>query len=79
MKNIQSHVFKGTIYAILAGVFWAFSGIFGQLFFQAYADNAMWITSFRLLVAGVILLVVSYLSKPNTFFDILKEKRIFQN
>lgn len=75
MKNIQSHVFKGTIYAILAGVFWAFSGIFGQLFFQAYADNAMWITSFRLLVAGVILLVVSYLSKPNTFFDILKDRK----
>ncbi|MGX7048919.1 transporter [Lactococcus piscium] len=75
MKNIQSHVFRGTIYAILAGVFWAFSGIFGQLFFQSYADNAMWITSFRLLVAGVILLVVSYLSKPSAFFDILKDKK----
>ncbi len=75
MKNIKSNVLKGTIYAILAGVFWAFSGIFGQLFFQEFADNALWITSFRLLVAGVILLAISYCHKPHQFFDILKNKK----
>lgn len=75
MKNIKSNVFKGTIYAILAGVFWAFSGIFGQLFFQEFADNALWITSFRLLVAGIILLITSYIHNPQDFFKILKYKR----
>lgn len=75
MKNINSNVFKGTIYAILAGAFWAFSGIFGQLFFQQFATNALWITSFRLLVAGAILLVISYIHKPQNFFDILKHKQ----
>lgn len=75
MKNIKSNVFKGTIYAILAGVFWAFSGIFGQFFFQEFADNALWITSFRLLVAGAILLAISYIHKPRHFFEILKDKK----
>jgi hypothetical protein len=35
MKNSKSHIFKGTVYAILAGVLWAFSGVFGQIFLNS--------------------------------------------
>ncbi|GFH40315.1 DMT family transporter [Lactococcus insecticola] len=75
MKSIKTSVLKGTIYAIMAGFFWAFSGIFGQIFFENFGGNAMWITSFRLLVAGVILLVISFIQSPSDFFAIWREKR----
>ncbi|MDR1605751.1 MAG: DMT family transporter [Streptococcaceae bacterium] len=75
MKNIKSHIFKGTIYAILAGVLWAFSGIFGQIYFEHFDGNAMWMTSFRLLVAGIILLVISFRQKPSEFFAIWRDQK----
>lgn len=75
MKNSKEQIFKGTIYAIIAGVFWAFSGIFGQLFFENFGGNALWITSFRLLIAGVILLAISYSQKPAQFWDIWRDKQ----
>ncbi|GAA2837892.1 DMT family transporter [Lactococcus raffinolactis] len=75
MKNSKSHIFKGTIYAILAGVLWAFSGVFGQIFFEQYGGNALWITTFRLTVAGIILLTISLIQKPSEFFSIWKDKK----
>lgn len=75
MQNNQSHIFKGTVYAVLAGVLWAFSGVFGQLFFDEFHGNALWITSFRLLVAGLILLAISYQQKPKEFFAIWRDRR----
>lgn len=74
MQNNQSNIFKGTVYAVLAGVLWAFSGIFGQLFFDEFQGNALWITSFRLLIAGLILLTISYLQKPRQFLAIWRDK-----
>ena len=76
MKNSKSHIFKGTIYAILAGVLWAFSGVFVQIFFEQYGGNALWITTFRLTVAGIILLTISLIQKPSEFFSIWKDKKI---
>ena len=75
MKNSKSHIFKGTIYAILAGVLWAFSGVFGQIFFEQYGGNALWITTFRLTIAGLILLTISLIQKPSEFLSIWKDKK----
>ena len=68
----QHHIFKGTMLAILAGVLWGFSGILGQLFFERFGGDPLWITSFRLLVAGLVLLALSYFSAPKRFFDLVK-------
>ncbi|GFH43390.1 transporter [Lactococcus hodotermopsidis] len=75
MKKINNTIFKGTIYAILAGFFWAFSGIFGQIFFEDFGGNALWITSFRLLIAGIILLFISYFQKSSAFLSIWQDKK----
>ena len=75
MKNSTSHIFKGTVYAILAGVLWAFSGVFGQIFFEQYDGNALWITTFRLTIAGLILLTISLIQKPSAFLSIWKDKK----
>ncbi|CAM3152595.1 EamA family transporter [Lactococcus hircilactis] len=71
----QQKIFKGTMLAIFAGILWGISGIFGQLFFQAYHGDALWITSFRLLVAGMILLGISYFKSKTLFFNLIKEKK----
>lgn len=56
MKN---QLAKGIVFAILAGALWAVSGLFGQAFFQDYNGNAYWMSSVRLIFAGLILLAVS--------------------
>ncbi|WP_374285657.1 DMT family transporter [Lactococcus sp.] len=71
----QQRIFKGTMLAIFAGILWGISGIFGQLFFEAYHGDALWITSFRLLVAGIVLLLLSYIKSPKDFFSLVKEKK----
>ncbi|WP_200806708.1 EamA family transporter [Pilibacter termitis] len=65
----------GTLYALSAGVMWAISGTLGQIFFENYHGNALWITSMRLVIASFILLFVSFKSEPERFFDIWKDKR----
>ncbi|MFC4652368.1 DMT family transporter [Lactococcus nasutitermitis] len=71
----QHQIFKGTLLAVLAGILWGISGIFGQLFFETYHGNALWITSFRLIVAGIILLAMSYLKDRQSFFKLVKTKK----
>ncbi|XOW22927.1 hypothetical protein QK911_11370 [Lactococcus lactis] len=34
--NVKKQIFKGTLYAVVAGCMWGISGIFGQLFFRDY-------------------------------------------
>lgn len=72
--NQQKRIFKGTMLAILAGIFWGISGIFGQLFFQTYHGNPLWITSVRLLIASIILLSYSFYQNRAHFFDIWRDK-----
>ena len=53
--NVKKQIFKGTLYAVVAGCMWGISGIFGQLFFRDYHGSPLWITSTRLTIAGIIL------------------------
>lgn len=75
MTETQKRIYLGTIYAVVAGVFWGVSGIFGQLFFSTYHANALWITSFRLIIAGIILLLIAYKENKNKIFDVFREKK----
>ncbi|MBB5887187.1 drug/metabolite transporter (DMT)-like permease [Lactovum miscens] len=74
MTKTQRQIFKGTLYALVAGCLWGVSGIFGQIFFSTFHGDALWVTSFRLIVAGFFLLFISAMQKPMNFFDIWKDK-----
>jgi drug/metabolite transporter (DMT)-like permease len=53
-------------------------GIFWRLwsnFFEQYDGNALWITTFRLTIAGLILLTISLIQKPSAFLSIWKDKK----
>lgn len=63
-KNI---ILKGTLSTIMGAICWGFSGACGQFLFQNYNLNSNWLTSIRMVVAGIIM----------CFYMILKEKKNF--
>ncbi|MCW2281652.1 drug/metabolite transporter (DMT)-like permease [Lactococcus lactis] len=73
--NVKKQIFKGTLYAVVAGCMWGISGIFGQLFFRDYHGSPLWITSTRLTIAGIILLAMSFSRDHKRFFDVWKSKK----
>lgn len=73
--NVKKQIFKGTLYAVVAGCMWGISGIFGQLFFRDYQGSPLWITSTRLTVAGIILLTLSFIRDREHFFGVWTSKK----
>lgn len=67
-----SRVARGCIAAGLGGVCWGFSGTFAQYLFGRYAVTTLWLTCFRLLAAGGILVVLSLLRYPGELKRILR-------
>ena len=52
---------KGIIITLLGGTFWGISGTMGQFLFQTYHLNTMWLTTLRMIFAGIILLSVCFI------------------
>lgn len=59
MKEDRKRVLRGCACAALGGVFWGFSGTFGQHLFAQWPVSSLWLTCVRLLSAGAILTVMA--------------------
>ena len=55
---------RGTLCAILGGVCWGFSGTMGQFPFSQKGLTTSWVTTVRMLIAGVLLLGVMAARQP---------------
>ena len=66
---------RGTIYALIAGICWGFSGTVGQFLFSHTAIDSGWLTTVRLLVSGLILLVMAAIQRPQSVTDVWKNRR----
>lgn len=75
MNQYQKRIFQGILYALASGLIWGICGILGEYFFSHYAVSSGWITSMRLLVAGLVVLGISFGQNRATFFDIWKDKK----
>ncbi len=71
MKNAK---YRGMLFAIIGGIFWGLSGVFGQYLFLHNGLNAKWLVSVRLFTAGLLLLLIVYVRQKNKVFDIVKKK-----
>lgn len=60
----QSTAVRGTLCALLGGVCWGFSGTMGQYLFSAKGLETAWVTTVRMLLAGVLLLGVLAARQP---------------
>ena len=66
---------KGAFLSALGGVCWALSGTFGQYLFEVGGFDAVWLTTVRLLAAGVIMLAISFAKKGRSTVFLWKERR----
>ncbi|MEW4355023.1 DMT family transporter [Streptococcus pneumoniae] len=77
MNQYQKRIFKGILYALFSGVIWGICGILGEYFFSHYQVSSGWITSTRLVIAGVSVLLLSASQQGMAIFEIWKCRRSF--
>ncbi|MCD7778000.1 MAG: DMT family transporter [Clostridiales bacterium] len=66
---------KGIISVLAGASLWGFSGTCGQYLFMNYGFDAKWLTSARMLTAGVILTLITLIKTKGETFDIFKNKK----
>ena len=54
--------FKYILLTIVAAIGWGFSGTCSEHLFKTYSTNGEWLTSIRLLTAGLLLILISLAS-----------------
>ena len=70
----------GALMALIPGILWGLSGVFGQYLFQQREISAEWLVTVRLLISGILMLTISFFwSKEKTvaiFHDKKDRKRL---
>lgn len=65
---------KGILLVLIGGTFWGISGTCGQFLFQHRGLTPEWLVAFRLLIAGALLLLLTYKKEKEKIFKIWKNK-----
>ncbi|MGM9974225.1 MAG: DMT family transporter [Clostridiaceae bacterium] len=66
---------SGIFYTLVGGILWGFSGTCGQFLFQNYGVNTRWLTSVRMVSAGIILIAIGLMKDRNNMIGIWKVRR----
>lgn len=66
---------KGFIYTTIGAVLWGINGAFAGFLFSKKGITSDWLTPYRLLLAGIFLLIYLYIKDGNRVFNILKNKK----
>ena len=66
---------RGTVCALLGAVSWGVSGTFGQYLFANKGISSNWLTTVRMLAAGLILLVAALLTRRRSLRGLLSHRR----
>ena len=69
----MSKVIKGTLFTVIAGIAWGLSGTSGQ-YLMAHGISALVLTNIRLIIAGLLLVLLSYIKSKEQFLAFLKDK-----
>ena len=67
--------YRGILFVIFGGICWGFSGACGQYIFDTYAADTKWLTCVRMLCAGVILIVLGFITNRQSMVGIWKNRR----
>ena len=73
-KTNRSTTSKGVLYTLIAGTCWGFSGVCGQYLLSNCQLNAKWLTSIRMLSAGIILTSYCLLKQRTAVVGLMKDK-----
>lgn len=66
---------KGIINTNIGAILWGINGVFASFLFTRKNITSDWLAPYRLLLAGIFLLVFLYIKNKNKIFDILKNKK----
>jgi len=66
---------KGFIYTTIGATLWGINGAFAEFLFLQKGVTSDWLTPYRLLLAGVFLLVYLYAKDKNKIFDIFRNTK----
>lgn len=65
----------GALLALIPGVLWGLSGVFGQYLFQQRGLSAEWLTTVRLLISGSLMLIISFAWSKEKTLAIFQDRR----
>lgn len=65
----------GACLALLPGVLWGLSGVFGQYLFQQRGISAEWLVTTRLLISGSLMLIISFAGSREKTLAIFHDKK----
>lgn len=69
----MSNAFKGTLFTVIAGIAWGLSGTSGQ-YLMVHGISALVLTNIRLIIAGLLLVLLSYIKSKEQFLAFLKDQ-----
>ncbi|MDP0493904.1 MAG: DMT family transporter [Fusobacterium sp. JB021] len=67
--------FRGVIITIIGACGWGFSGACGQYLFENYNMDAYWLTTIRMMSAGIILMMFNFFYEKEKSMNILKNRK----
>ncbi|QCD44150.1 DMT family transporter [Campylobacter mucosalis] len=76
MHKFAKSDFFGVFITILGAILWAFSGVCGQYMFEQKGVNADWLVSYRLILAGLALVIYVLFKSPTIVLLPLKNKKL---
>lgn len=65
----------GALFALIPGVLWGLSGVFGQFLFQQRGLSAEWLTTTRLLVSGSLMLLICFTRSKKDTLAIFQDRK----
>ena len=66
---------RGILFALISGICWGFSGTVGQYLFAHTQMDSGWLTTVRLLSAGIILLAMAAVKTPKALVQVWQNKK----
>lgn len=75
MNNTQ---IKGILYTLVGGMCWGLSGCFGEYLFSEKGITAIWLVNIRLIFAGTLLVIYSYIKEKDKLKNIFQDKEDFK-
>lgn len=69
---------KGLLFASLGSIGWGISGVCSQYLFMKYDMSADWLTSIRMLLSGIVLLITAMPKEKNIFLIWKAHKDVLQ-
>ena len=70
----MSKTVKGTLFTVVAGISWGLSGTSGQ-YLMAHGISALVLTNLRLIIAGLALVFLSYVTAKNKLYAFIKDRK----